>query len=396
MLFFVSVGMLLDPAFLFANLGTVLTAVALVAVGKALIFAGITRAFGYRAEDALAVALGLFQVGEFAFVLARVGLADGALTADRYALVLAVALTTMLVTPFALRASEPITALVRRWRGSPGIERSDIPAHGLQGHIIICGYGRVGRYAASVLQRLQLPFVILERDYHRLDGIRAAGLPAIYGDASSPSVLEAAGVHDARLVLVVVSAAIDVELIVRQVRRMQPDLHIVARAAQLSQLDALRALGIHEAVQPEFEAGLELVRQSLLHFDMPPAEIERLSDEVRHEQYWSLRAEQPPDALPAEEPPPSAIVDVTWAQLPPGAPLAGRRLDDGGIQETGAVIVAIIQNGVALLRPTPDTLLHTGDQIAVLGTPAQRALFQTLLRSEAPPRVASPPQGEGL
>ncbi len=149
----------------------------------------------------------------------------------------------MVLTPFATRATAPLMVMVGRWRGAVPMEPANLPTLDLAEHIIIAGYGRVGRYTADVLQRLGLPFVILERDQRRVDELKAAGLPVIYGDASSPGVLEAAGLQHARLVLVVVSAAIDVELVVRQVRHMHPALHIVARAARLGQLEALRAVG---------------------------------------------------------------------------------------------------------------------------------------------------------
>src|SRR4051794_30333175 len=144
MVFFVSVGMLLDPAFLLANLGLILLVVLLVSVAKALIFGGITRAFGYRDAAPFAVGLGLFQVGEFAFVLARVGLTEQALSADTYALVLATALVTMILTPFATRATQPLASWIgRRRRATSAPERSE-PIEGLSEHIIIAGYGRVG------------------------------------------------------------------------------------------------------------------------------------------------------------------------------------------------------------------------------------------------------------
>ncbi|NTW03588.1 MAG: portal protein, partial [Oscillochloris sp.] len=248
MLFFVSVGMLLDPAFLLANLTVILVLVLTIGLGKALIFAGVVRGFGYRGHVPLGVGLGLFQIGEFAFVLARTALSVDAISTDQYNLVLAVALTTMLLTPFISGLGEPIYALLRRWLG---IAHPSIPplAEGDQGgHIIIAGYGRVGRYTANLLRRLELPCVVIERDQRRMDELKSYGQAAIYGDAGSSIVLEAAGAHSARLLLVAVSAAIDAELIVRQCRQLNPQLHIVARATQLSQLEVLHALGIHEVV----------------------------------------------------------------------------------------------------------------------------------------------------
>jgi CPA2 family monovalent cation:H+ antiporter-2 len=380
MLFFVSVGMLLDPLFLAANLGAVLLLVVAAALGKGLIFAGVVRAFGYRVEVPLAVGLGLFQVGEFAFVLARVAVSEGALTADQSALVLAAALVTMVLTPFATRATAPLTALSSRWRHRPPALPVNLPDEQLSGHIIIAGYGRVGRYTAEVLQRLQLPFVVLDRDTRRVDELKLAGLPMIYGDASGAVVLEAAGIHRARLMLVVVSAAIDVELIVRQARQMHPELHIVARATRLRQLETLRELGIHEVVQPEFEAGLELVRQTLLHFDMPAHEIERLSDAVRHEHYLPLRTAHADAALLEDLRRARTALEIVWTEIPPGVALVGQSLRASRIREqTGASIAAIMRGRAVLPNPDPETVLQAGDQLAVLGSPEQREAFLTLV-----------------
>jgi monovalent cation:H+ antiporter-2, CPA2 family len=385
MLFFVSVGMLIDPAFLAANIMTILLVVAAVVVGKSLIFAGVARAFGYLGEVPLAVGLGLFQIGEFSFVLARVGTREGALSSDQYGLILAAAVMTMVMTPFATRVSAPLAALLQRWRGAPDPEPVNLPAPALSSHIIIAGYGRVGRYTADVLARLQLPFVILERDQRRVDELKREGLPMIYGDASSSVVLEAAGIHHARLMIVVVSAAIDVELIVRQVRVLNPELHIVARAARLGQLEALRALGIHEVVQPEFEAGLEIVRQTLLHFEMPPSEIERLSDEVRHEQYQPLQNPRAHSEALDQIRRGHLTLSIEWVRLPDDTPLVGQTLQSSNIRlRTGALIAAVKRGEAVLHNPGPELALLAGDHVAVLGTAAQQAAFHDLLghRSE--------------
>jgi CPA2 family monovalent cation:H+ antiporter-2 len=384
LLFFVSVGMLIDPAFLIANLGTVLLVVLLVACAKAAVFGGITRAFGYREQIPLAVGFGLFQIGEFAFVLARVGLTRGVIRSETFALVLATAVITMILTPFATRAVEPLFQWYQRRRGRPPVEASHMPHEGLHDHIIIVGYGRVGRYAGEVLHQLNMPCVVIDQDQRAVDQAKASGLPVIYGDASSPVVLEAAGVHAARLVLVVVSAALDVELVVRQVRQLDPDLHIVARATRLSQIEDLRRFGIHEIVQPEFEAGLELVRQTLLHFDIPAAEIEHLSDAIRTERY------QPFETLHTD----AQVLDqlrrarhalgIEWMTLPPDAPIVGQRIGASGIRErTGASIAALLRNEVVVSNPGPDEVLSAGQSVAIVGTPEQRAAFRTVMTAKA-------------
>src|SRR6266545_135553 len=350
MLFFVSVGMLLDPAFLVANLGTVLLLVLLVVIGKALIFGGITRAFGYAAPTALAVGLGLFQIGEFAFVLARVGIAQGAIQPDHFALILSATVTTMVLTPFATRLVEPLGRWYGRRGGAAQLEAFQLPEAGLHNHIIIVGYGRVGRYTADLLQRLNLPCVVIDQDQQAVDRAKAAGLPVIYGDASSPVVLGAAGVQRARLALVVVSAAID----------------------------HLQRFGIYEIVQPEFEAGLELVRQTLLHFDVPAVEIEHLSDTIRTERYQPFETLHTDAQLLSQLRRSRNALDIEWLTLPPDAPLVGQPIASSGIREhTGASIAALLHDGALLSNPGPDEVLHGGQTVAILGTPEQRNAFRT-------------------
>ncbi|MDZ4717446.1 MAG: cation:proton antiporter [Roseiflexaceae bacterium] len=380
LLFFVSVGMLLDPAFLIANIGMILLVVLIVALGKAALFTIITRAFGYQGQIPLAVGLGLFQIGEFAFVLGRVGLAEGAIRTETFNLILATAVITMMLTPFATRALEPLAQWYQRWRGQPALEAFHVPDEGLRDHTIIVGYGRVGRYTAEVLHQLNMPFVVIEQDQRVVEQAKISGLPVIYGNASSPIVLEAAGIHGARLVLVVVSAALDVEQVVRQVRQLEPELHIVARAARLSQIEDLRRYGIHEIVQPEFEAGLELVRQTLLHFDIPAAEIERLSDQVRTERYQPFQTLHTDSQLLGQLRRIRQSLEIEWLTLPPDAPIVGQRLDQSGIRvRAGASIVALLRDGVAVSNPGPDEILQAGQSIAIVGTAEQRAAFRVLL-----------------
>lgn len=380
MLFFVSVGMLLDPRFLLAHLGTILLLVLVLSVGKAVIFTGVVRAFGYNGEVSLAVGLGLFQIGEFAFVLARVGIGAGAITSDQYNLVLATTLITMVLTPFVSRLGAPLYASLRRWRPKPQATTPNLVEQDLHGHIIIAGYGRVGRYTANLLQRLGLPFVVLERDQSRMDQLKETGVPVIFGDSSSPVVLEAAGIHDARLLLVAVSAAIDVETTVRQARILSPNLHIVARATQLGQLEVLRELGIHEVVQPEFEAGLEMVRQVLLHFDMPTVEIERLSDKVRSEHYRPIEALNADAATLRRLRRVRRTLEIAWYTLGEESPLVGQSIGGSAIrQRTGASVVALMRETSVLTNPNPETILQIGDQVAILATVEQRQAFQELV-----------------
>ena len=305
LLFFASVGMLLDPAFVWENLGLIAALVLAVGVGKALIFGGLTRAFGYVNVMPLAVGLGLFQVGEFSFVLARVGLSSGSIDPYLYSLILSVALITMLLTPFAAQATAPLYRLQQRWFKREPLESMNLDEGALHDHVIIAGAGRVGQYAARVLRRMEHPLVAVELDQYRLEACREAGVPVIYGDAAHPVVLEAAGLAQAQLLLITTPAPVVTHAIVEHARRVRPDLRIVARAEGHDQMLALHDLGVHEVVNPQLEAGLEITRQALVHLAVPPAEIEHFTDQVRLELYAPLERTVAEDAalamLPTKE-----------------------------------------------------------------------------------------------
>jgi CPA2 family monovalent cation:H+ antiporter-2 len=172
MLFFVSVGMLLDPTFFIENIGVILLVVLVVSLGKSLIFAGITKAFGYGNVVPIAVGLGLFQVGEFSFVLARTGLSSSSLTPDLYSLTLSMAILTMLLTPLASKLVNPLYELRKRWLKFETLSTIDLPHEEFEDHVVVVGYGRVGRFVASVLDRLNQPFIVIELDQRRMEQAR--------------------------------------------------------------------------------------------------------------------------------------------------------------------------------------------------------------------------------
>ena len=285
MLFFVSVGMLLDPARMWEQLGALTLVVTAIVFGKGLILAGIVRAFGYWNVIPLAVGMTLFQVGEFAFVLARVGLSSGALSAEVYNLAMNAAIVTMVLTPV-------VSGLVpnlydRLWpkESREAFEATNIPDAGLRDQVVICGVGRVGRSIADALLPLKLPFVVVESDDRRVQQARRAGVPIIYGDASQPVVLEAAGLARARAILITVPAFPDVRSIVAAARVLRPDIPIIARADGVDAVRALYALGIQEVTSPEFEAAIEMTRQALMHFNVPAHDVLSVASAIRHERY---------------------------------------------------------------------------------------------------------------
>jgi monovalent cation:H+ antiporter-2, CPA2 family len=380
LLFFVSVGMLFDPGFLVENLGMVLLVVLVVSVGKGVIFSALARLFRYGNVVPLAVGLGLFQVGEFSFVLARVGVARGSIDADLYALILSVAILTMLLTPLASQLVEPVYGRRRQRRNFEPLATVNLPAEGLREHVIIVGFGRVGQFVAGVLQRLELQFVVIELDQRRMERAKEAGYPVIFGDATQAPVLEGAHLTAGRLLLVTVPAATVTQMVVAAVRRQCPELRVVARAAGLDQLQTLRELGVYEVVQPESEAGLEITRQALLHLDLPPTEIQQFVDSIRRELYTPLYEQSGGYELLTRLQTAQQLLPVHWVQVPPDSPLSDCTIGEAHIRSrTGVSVVAILRDEELIPNPTPEQQLRSGDFLAIFGDYEERGRFEALV-----------------
>jgi len=382
LLFFASVGMLLDPNFLIANIGKVLFMVMLVAAGKGIIFAVIARCFGYGNVVPLAVGLGLFQIGEFSFVLARTGIHTKSIGSEVYSLILTTAVMTMVLTPLVSGLTAPLYSLRKRRFGYETLQTVNLPETGLRNHVVIAGGGRIGQHVARVLQGLGLAFVITEPDYRRFEQAKTASLPVIYGDATQTVVLEAAEIGHASLLLITVPSVIVSRSVVQQARILNPSVNIVARAEGIEQMKALYDSGVYEVVQPEFEAGLEITRQALLHLRVPASEIQGYTDAVRRELYAPLYQANYEYRTVSQLQHAGDLLELTWVKLATDSPLNGSNIREAGIRSrTGASVVGVLRDGTFFPNPDADYRFAAGDLAAVIGGPQEREAFKKLSES---------------
>jgi len=376
LLFFSSVGMLFDPAFLSSHFRDVFLLIVTVCIGKGLIFAVVSRAFNYRNVIPLAVGLGLFQIGEFSFVLARVGLSSGSIDNDLYALVLTATIVSMVLTPIISGQTAKIYAVKKRWFQHERLETSNIPDRGYKGHVIIAGGGRVGFQIAQILQRLDIRFIIIELDHRRFEQARGAGMSMVYGDASQEIVLEASGIKDATLLILTLPDLVTTRSTIVNAKRLNGRLAIVARTSGPDFFSEMKDLGVSEVVLPEFEASLEMTRQSLLHLSVPPTEVQRHTDTLRQELYAALFNSNDGYRVLSQLRGAEQQFDLQWFRLSPGSPMVNRSIGESEIRKTtGASIVGVVRDG--RLKPNPDAnfVLLPEDLIAIIGSDGNREAF---------------------
>jgi len=376
LLFFTSVGMQLDPIFLIDHLWEVIILVLAVSIGKGVICALIVRIFAYGNVIPLAVGLGMFQIGEFSFVLARVGITTGSIGNDLYSLVLTVAILTMVLTPLISGQTARIYSLRKRWFRHEALESSNMPETELQNHVIIAGGGRVGFQIGRAMKRLNLQFVIIELDHRRVEQVKKAGMTVVYGDSSQEIVLDACRIQAATLLILTTPGIVVVRTTIDQAKRLNKEIEIVVRAGGPDYFDLLKDLGVSDVVLPEFEASLQMIRQSLIRLEIAPTEVLRYTSTLRQELYkqWFNTGkdyETLSQLRGAEQ-----QFDLQWIRLTQESPIVYKSLGKIEIRKkTGASVVGVVRQKI--LKPNPDAnfILLPGDLVAIIGNDSNRESF---------------------
>lgn len=379
LLFFTSVGMLIDPAFLFDNWFKIISLVLVIAVFKGSIFLILAKIFRYINIVPIAVGLGLFQVGEFSFVLARVGLEAQAIDQDMYSLILAISVLSMFLTPFASALATPLYKLKKQLFQYEPLQTENIPDSGLRDHVVIAGGGRVGQHIASILTQLHLPFVIIELNHQRMLECKAKDFPVVFGDMSQATVFDVTKLDEARLLIITTPSVTTSLAIAKQAHHLKPELHIIARAEGADQARTLYENGVYMAVLPEMEAGLEIARQALLHLETPVTVIQQYTDAVRQRHYAPFFQSSLEHQLLVTLDNIKDMLEISWVTLLPDCPLVSKSIKDTAIRSrTGASIVGILHNNVFLSNPKADYHFQEGDLVAVVGNLKERYEFKKL------------------
>jgi CPA2 family monovalent cation:H+ antiporter-2 len=389
-LFFVSVGMLVNPAYLLENASHVLLLTALVVGGKWLIALLIGAVLPSDGRTMLVVAAGLSQIGEFSFLLGQAGMQLGLLTTDQYSLILAGAFISIVINPALFRflphTERALRKLPRLWALLDDRHAALRPvATEIVDHVVLIGYGRVGEHVGLVLERLSIPLLVIEIDVKRALSLEERGIPALFGDAANSEVLAHAHLERARILVVTLPDEASTEMVVAHARRVAPELRIVARAATREGLDRLRQMGAQEVIHPELEGGLELLRFTLRSLDYPAIPVEQYTDAVRRGVYEGTL----PSAAEYEEL--GALIDsvagmhIIWRRVEPQSPLAGRTLGEASLRaRSGVSVIALIRERQVLANPGPSMLLQPGDSVGLLGEAEQVAAAEPLFQATPP------------
>ncbi len=369
-LFFVTIGMRLDPMQVMLNWSSVLLLVAALVLGKGALVAGLSMAFGSARPTAVRTALGLAQAGEFGFVLLAQAADLHLMGADITQPVLAAMVVSMLLAPILINRMDALTRLIAgsEWAGkAKEVHDIAVKTFGKTKHVIVCGYGRSGQNLARLLEAEGITFVALDADPERIRAVAASGVSVVYGDASRREVLIAAGLSRAQAVVVTYSDIPSSMAILRHVRELKPELPVVVRTIDDTHIDALKAAGATEVVSEVMEGSLMLASHALMLLGVPLSQVLKRIRDVRESRYALMRgffrgASDADDELDQHAQPRLHTVLITQGAAAAGHELQALRLEDLLVE-----VVAIRRQGIKGIDPQPGTPIEVGDVLVLRG-----------------------------
>jgi len=370
-LFFVTIGMLLDPRVVFGQFGWVIAALA---VPIALKFALIVLLVRWRSASlgtAIKVAMPLATAGEFAFVILNQAGQLHLLPETLMQIVLAAMVLSMLATPLLVQYSHRIALRLSasEWmQQALQVHRIATRSIANQDHVVICGFGRSGQHLAQMLEQEGIAYVALDLDPDRVREAAAAGASVVYGDAARREMLSAAGVSRAAALVISYDNVPSALRVIHFAHELRPSLPIIVRTQDDSSLDLLLRAGATEVVPEVFEGSLMLGSHALVLLGVPLARVVRQVREARDTRYRLLRgyfhgADDPDDAV--DEAPHLRLHSVP---IEAGSAAIGRGLGSLGLDAIGAEIKAVRRRGIRGDDPSDSLVLQAGDVVVLRGT----------------------------
>lgn len=373
--FFVSVGMLLDVNFLLANPLYIILLASGVMLLKSLIAGATVAIMGLPLRIAVLVGLALSQIGEFSFVLSKVGLEYGLISQELYRIFLDVAVLTMVATSSIIAVSTKLADATSRLPRFQRLNRS-LPANmpdikTMKDHLIIIGYGVNGRNVALSAKSEAIPYVIVDIDPETVKSGLRNGEPIRYGDATQEHVLLSTGVKSARVIVIAISDRTETRRMTELARRLNPDIYIIDRTRYINEMSALYNLGANEVIPEEYETSVEIFCRVLEKYEVPRERIDSFINRIRADGYEMFRS------ISKE---PYCTTDLNMIQnefitikVPASSPAAGRSLKEIGLREIGISLLAVNRESQVINHPDESFVLQPDDVAIILGSEAQLA-----------------------
>jgi len=376
--FFVSIGMLLDVGFVIDHLWLVMATVLLVILLKTIVAGFTAFLLGHTFFGTVVVGLSLAQVGEFSFVLAGVGLSHEIITLYHFQLFLAVAITSMALSPILIQFSKPLANLILRLplpqylvEGLFPIKQVEIPE--MQNHIVVIGKDSRAINLAAMIKTMELPFTSVIFDPELARRQMEKGELAVFGDAIDEPVLRKAYAHTSEMIIVSVGDLIKAMAITERVRSMNKHAFIIVRTRHVTDIEDLYRIGASQVIPEEFETAIDFFERILGKYLIPRMEIERALARIREDNYGIFRERHKVEGYSLLKDIPD--IEIAAVKVSDKSVFAGKKISETAMRKTyGVTLVALKHNENIIPNPEPVTLISANDIVYLLGKPEMIAM----------------------
>ena len=372
--FFISIGMMLDVGFLLEKPVSILLIVLGIFGLKAIIAGLVTILLGFPLRTGIFVGCSLGQIGEFSFILSRVGVEYGLFAGNIYQMFLSVSVLSMAATPFIIAMCPNLSNIILRLplpkKLISGLYPvSEIKVEEKKHHLIIIGFGVNGGNLARAAKVAGIPYAIIEMNPETVRSEKAKGEPIYYGDATREAVLNYANAKEAKIVVVAINDPTATRKITEVIRSLNPEARLIVRTRYLQEMKPLYELGADEVIPEEFETSVEIFTRVLTRYLIPRDTIERLVSEVRADGYEMFRSLSKESASFSDLRLHLHDIDITAFRISQGSPLIGKTLGRINLRRRYEIsVVAIRREGEILSNPGADMLVLSDDVLFLLGS----------------------------
>lgn len=382
-LFFISIGMLLNLTFFINNIGLVLLILGAVFVGKSLITALAIAILQYPPRTIIITALSLFQVGEFSFILSKVGIQYNLLSESTNQIFLAVSILSMLITPFVIIISEKVAFGVLNMGSLKRYAKNDESAEEhpmlFKNHLVIMGFGVNGANLVKAAEYIKIPYVIIEKDKTKLKDLESRDIPFILGDATQDDILNKLNLTQARALVIAISDREATKQIMSKVRQFSQSLYTIVRTRYIMDIEELHACGADEVIPEEFETSIEIFTKVMHNFLIPKKEIDSFTDSLRTNDYdfFQSKSSRPKTYHLPEIP----EFNITTLQVNcDSGKILRKSIRELDIRHVyGINILSIKRQGYILNQVSPEEVIERGDILFVQGNIEHIENFSKLL-----------------
>ncbi len=391
--FFVSVGMLLDISFFLENPLLIAGGALLVLIVKSGLASGAALLLGMSSRVAIIAGLSLGQVGEFSFILSKVGLEFDMIDGDLYQKFIAISILTMGATPFIISAAPGLAdrmsnwPFLRRYKSGSYItmeKGAEVGKKDLDDHLIIIGFGINGRNVARAARASNIDYRVIEMNPDTVNQERKKGEPIFYGDAAGEAALHQAAIQKARILVVTIADPTATRRITALARRMNPRIHIIVRTRFVQEMKPLYDLGADNVIPEEFETSVEIFTRVLMKYLVPREEIDGFIDEVRSGSYQMFRGLSRRTSSVSDLKLNFSDIDVCSLRVDKNAELSGKTLADTNLRSKYGITVLAIQRGDNVIAsPDGPSTIEGDDILYVLGDSENIETFQKLIKADS-------------